>query len=242
MTDMTDMFEGKVLDNRDRILRAAADLLAKGGVDAVSTRAVAAAAGVQAPTLYRLFGDKRGLLDAVTAYGHERYLADKQSMAPSDDPVEDLRRGWDMHVDFGLTHPASYALMYDALRQDARPAADQETYRLLVGMLERVARAGRLRVPVDTAAEMIHATGMGVTLTLISTPEGSRDMGLSTRTRDTVLAALTTEPTPDLPGDVAGRALALDAVLPDQPKALSATETALLREWLHRLATTSGTT
>ncbi|WP_338419811.1 TetR family transcriptional regulator [Streptomyces klenkii] len=31
----------------------------------MTTRAVAAAAGVQAPAIYRLFGDKDGLLEAV---------------------------------------------------------------------------------------------------------------------------------------------------------------------------------
>lgn len=228
------MTEVKVLDTRDRIVVAAAELLAEGGPDAVSTRAVAAAAGVQAPTLYRIFGDKRGLLDAVTAYGFERYLADKQSMAPSDDPVEDLRRGWDLHVEFGLTYPAFYALMYG--RQGERPAAAEEAYRILLGMLERVARAGRLRVPVGAAAEMIGAAGVGVTLSLIS--RGAGDTGLSARTRDTVLAALTTDAAPAPPGDVASRALALDAALADPPSALTAAETALLREWLHRLATT----
>jgi AcrR family transcriptional regulator len=34
----------------------------------VSTRAVSAAARVQAPTICRIFGDKRGLLDAVARY------------------------------------------------------------------------------------------------------------------------------------------------------------------------------
>jgi AcrR family transcriptional regulator len=60
---------------RERILQAAARLLAESGGDPVSTRAVCAAAGVGAPTLYHHFGDKDGLLDAVVAYGFERYLA-----------------------------------------------------------------------------------------------------------------------------------------------------------------------
>src|SRR5918997_166322 len=98
-------------DARARILAAAARLIAEAGRDAATTRAVAAAAGVQAPTLYRLFGDKQGLLDAVTAYGFERYLAEKKTLVPSDDPVADLKRGWDNHVEFGLTHPAFYVLM-----------------------------------------------------------------------------------------------------------------------------------
>ncbi|MBC8122483.1 MAG: TetR family transcriptional regulator, partial [Gemmatimonadaceae bacterium] len=54
----------RVDDVRARIVVAAAGLIDSGGRDAATTRAVAAAAAVQAPTIYRLFGDKRGLLDA----------------------------------------------------------------------------------------------------------------------------------------------------------------------------------
>jgi AcrR family transcriptional regulator len=59
---------------RARILAAAAALIADGGRDALTTRAVSAAAGVQAPTIYRLFGDKSGLLDAVAELGFAAYL------------------------------------------------------------------------------------------------------------------------------------------------------------------------
>ena len=52
-------------DARARILRAATELLATGGRDAVTTRAVSAAAGVQPPTIYRHFGDMQGLFEAV---------------------------------------------------------------------------------------------------------------------------------------------------------------------------------
>ena len=49
-------------------MEVAARLLREQGAAAVTTRAVAMAAGVQAPTIYRLFGDKDGLLDAVAEY------------------------------------------------------------------------------------------------------------------------------------------------------------------------------
>ena len=229
---------------RERILTAAADLLACGGSDAVSTRAIAAAAGVQAPTLYRLFGDKMGLLDAVTAYGFERYLAEKKTLVPSDDPVADLKRGWDNHVEFGLTHPAFYVLMYSmysASQPERRPAAAQEAYRMLLGLLERVAAAGRLRMPPDAAARLIHATNTGVTLSLISTPVHERDADLSSRAREAILTA-TTNDAPSRPdASLAARALALDAALTQHPHPLTPTEAALLHDWLHRLATTTTT-
>src|ERR1051325_6719234 len=109
-----------------RILQAAADLLQEQGPAAISTRAVATAAGVQTPTLYRLFGDKDGLLDALASYVFESYLAEKRALEPSADAIADIRRGWDIHVEFGLRNPAFYALMYGNLRPGRRPAAARE--------------------------------------------------------------------------------------------------------------------
>ena len=84
--------------SRQRIVEAAADLLAHEGREAVTTRAVAAAAGAQAPAIYRLFGDKDGLLDAVAQHGYATFLAAKHADARPQDPVEDLRAGWDFAV------------------------------------------------------------------------------------------------------------------------------------------------
>ncbi|MFC7381165.1 TetR/AcrR family transcriptional regulator [Sphaerisporangium rhizosphaerae] len=222
---------------RERILRAAADLLTQGGREAVSTRAVGAAAGVQAPTLYRLFGDKDGLLAAVASYGFEEYLSAKRAQGRSGDPVADLRRGWDLHVDFGLSRPAFYVLMYGDARPGAGSPAARESERILAGLIGRIAAAGRLRLPVDRAARMVHAASVGVTLALIATDPGARDPELSTLSREAVLSAITTDP----PGDgggagVAGRAVALQAALaPDDPR-LTPGERTLLAEWLDRLS------
>ncbi|PJN27843.1 TetR/AcrR family transcriptional regulator [Kitasatospora sp. CB02891] len=225
-------------DPRERILAAAAELLAQGGSEAMSTRAVGAAAGVQAPTLYRLFGDKQGLIDAVVNYGFERYLAEKTSRTPGPDPVDDLRRGWDLHVEFGLTHPSFYPLMYSSDRSGEAAEAAERSGRVLATMLERVARAGRLLVPVPTAARMIRATALGVTLTLIAEPPATRDVALSTRMRETVLAAITGAPAAEV-STPAALAIALDATLPERPHRFTAAETALLREWLRRLTDVS---
>jgi AcrR family transcriptional regulator len=218
---------------RERILQAAARLLAESGGAPVSTRAVCAAAGVGAPTLYHHFGDKDGLLDAVVAYGFERYLAEKRARPSTGDPVEDLRRGWDAHVEFGLAQPAFYALMYGAGRSAG--AASEEAHRILLLTTEAVSRAGRLRVPVHTAARMIQAACMGVTLRLISSTGETTD--LSARTREAVLAAVTTDEAGDRPSSVSAMAIALASAIEGRaPHALTTAETTMLREWLARIA------
>jgi AcrR family transcriptional regulator len=226
------------LDPRERMIRAAAELLASGGRDSVSTRAVCAAADVQTPTIYRHFGDMRGLLDAAATRRFENYLQAKRTRPREPDPVNDLRRGWDLHVEFGLSNPGVYALLYGDPRPDDRPAAVREGDAILRGLIERIAMAGRLRVDVDRAIQMIHSACRGVALNLISTPVAERDQSLSTAVREAILSAITTDASPlrDGADDLTARcAVALKAAL-GQPPSLTRTETALLSEWLDRLS------
>ena len=232
---MTAVRSASAHDTRDKIVTAAAGLLAEGGREAVSTRAVSAAAGVQAPTIYRLFGDKQGLLDAVAARGLTTYVTSKAAVKPGDDPVEDLRKGWDLHIGFGLANPALYSLIYGDPRPGAPAPAAIAAADILAVHIRRIAEAGRLRVPEERAAQLVHAAGSGTTLTLIGLPEDRRDPALSHTARDAVIAAITTDdPATDEPGP-AGAAIALRAVLPET-SALSAHERGLLEEWLDRIS------
>jgi AcrR family transcriptional regulator len=219
-------------DTRQRIIGAAAKLVAEGGIEAASTRAVASAAGVQAPTLYRLFGDKQGLLDAVAQHGFDAYLAGKQAQLRTDDPIADVGRGWDLHVEFGLANPGLYVLMYGAVRPGH--AVPLEGRRILAAMLERAAAMGRLRVPPETAAEIVSAASVGITLRLIATPEDERDPELSGRARDRVLGAVSADGDGD--DGLAVHAVALRAALQERPDVLGEAETALLLQWLARVA------
>ena len=233
---------GKRAGTRERIVRAAAGLLAEGGREAVSKRSVAAAAGVQGPTIYRIFGDMRGLLEEVASFGFNEYLREKASREPVENPVEDLRRAWDLHVGFGLDNPAIFTLMYGDPRPDEETAADRESFGVLVGMVSRVAEAGRLRVGVERAARMVRAASTGVVLSLIAVEEEDRDPGLSEAIRESTLAAVTTDAAPGPETGQAGhdrvpdRAVALKAVLPEVPAGFMPSESALLCDWLDRLA------
>ncbi|SCL72705.1 TetR/AcrR family transcriptional regulator [Micromonospora peucetia] len=228
---------------RDRIVRAAATLLAEGGREAVSTRAVSRAAGVQAPTIYRQFGDMRGLLDAAASYGFAAYLHAQAAGDLAGDPVDDLRRGWDLHVGFGVANPAFHALVYGDPRPGETPTAARVAADILRQLVHRVAETGRLRTGVDEATEMLHATGCGITLTLIRTPPAQRDPALSARAREAVLAALVTDSAAARATSRADRpvrhAVALRAALDTLTTDLTTAERALLAEWLDRIARTA---
>lgn len=247
-SELADEAIGERRDQQQVILQAAADRLTEQGPAGISTRAVAAAAGVQTPALYRLFGDKDGLLDALASYGFESYLAEKRALEPSEDAIDDIRRGWDIHVEFGLRNPAFYALMYGNLRPGRRPAAAQENSEILRRLLERARQQGRLRVPVETAARAIEASTTGAVLLLLAQPEGDRDPAPLARLCDTVIDSIVSdaEPGGDVRTSIAGRALALLAALGDGPDddpvvgaGFTAAEAAVLREWLNTLTRSS---
>jgi AcrR family transcriptional regulator len=222
---------------RERIVEAAAALLTEGGREAVSTRGVSAAAGVQAPTIYRIFGDKQGLLDAVASHGFAEYLRDKTVRERHPDPVEDLRRGFDLHVGFGLAHPALYALIYGDPRPGVESPVEREAGAILAGLVRRIAEAGRLRVSEERAAHLVHSAGRGVTLTLIGMPPDRRDPALAEMAREAALAAVTTDAAAGTPPDEGPitTAVALRAALPRLSR-LSTAERGLLKEWLDRIA------
>jgi AcrR family transcriptional regulator len=223
---------------RGRIVEAATTLLREGGRDAVTTRAVSAAAGVQAPTLYRLFTDMSGLLEAVAADGFGRYLAQKHSLALTDDPVQDLRRGWDTHVRFGLENPAHYLLMYGHSTPGSPSRAATQSLERLRMLVERIAVDGRLSVGVETAVAMVHSAGVGLTLNLIGMPPDDRDPDLPDRLREAVIAAITTA-APSSPPTPSARAVGFKAVLDQTGGLYSTGERALLEELLDRAATAS---
>jgi AcrR family transcriptional regulator len=218
---------------RVQLVEVAARLLATEGPDAVTTRSVALAAGVQAPTIYRLFGDKSGLLDAVVAHGFASYVAQKH-IDPDADPVQGLRAGWELHVGFGLANPELFRLMHTALRTPGGRAAASTGVGVLQARVHGVAEAGRLRVTERRAVELIQAAGTGVVLTLIDQAEGERDDALADTAWESVCATILTDASAAVTGPAAA-AVTLRAALPGLT-ALTSAERALLGDWLDRIA------
>ena len=229
---------------RERILQAALALLESGGVEAVSTRAVSAAAGVQPPTIYRQFGDMQGLLNAVASVGFTAYLRTKTAQAPLSDPVEELREGWRTYVGFGLAHPHLYTLMYASSQTSMEAPAALEAAAVLRALMRRVAEAGRLAVSVERAAIMIHAAALGTALSLLGDRTGDSDSSgdgeLSEQMLEAVLNTVLvpsagTAGVPVQQSQAAAHAVSLAALLPGLQARFSEAEHALLLDWLRRL-------
>jgi AcrR family transcriptional regulator len=222
---------------RAKIIASAARLLQEQGPQAVTTRGVAEAAGVQAPTIYRLFGDKDGLMDAVAEHVMATYVSAKAATvaaasADEIDPLEDLQYGWQSQIDFGLANPALFRLLSDPDRVVHSPAA-QAGHHVLRSRVHRIAQTGRLAVSEQRAVDLIQAAGIGAIQTLLSRPSEQRDPDLADALLTAVLSQIITDPPEHTDHRPRASAVALRSITP-QLDMLSESERQLLAEWLDR--------
>lgn len=222
---------------RDAIIEVAARLLSKEGPNAVTTRRVAAEAYVQPPTIYRLFGDKDGLLDAVAEHVMATFVEAKTAdvaAATADglDPIDDLRAGWETQIEFGLANPALFSLLNTPGRGTDSPAA-LAGLEILRSRVHRVAASRRLAVSEQRATDLIRAAGSGALFTLLTKPPEDRDLDLPAAMFEAVLREILVD-APERPDDSQrATTVAFRAIAPDLP-ALSAAERSLLLDWLDR--------
>jgi AcrR family transcriptional regulator len=231
---------------RTRILETAAGLLAQSPDADISTRAICDAAGVTAPTLYHHFGDKDGLLAAVVDFGWAAFLETKRAVAAvvHDHVADDVRAGWDNHLEFARENPSFYKLMWSPTVA-ANSGAVREAYQMLYDRLELGAGRGQLRMSAETASRIVLSATTGAALSLISQPDLYGDGTFATQLREAVIAWITvpqdpastahqpergTEPT------IASTAATLSSRLAAENTPLTAPEVALMQQWLTSLA------
>jgi hypothetical protein len=123
---------------------------------------------------------------------------------------------------------------------------------MLLSLTRRIARAGRLKVEPELAAQVVWAAVYGVTSMLSSRPDFGWHAALSVTVREAVISAITVPEREDLSGastaipEMAGaEALRLLGLLEDHDgggdsegllQGFSGAEAALLKEWLGRIA------
>ncbi|MFE9769051.1 TetR family transcriptional regulator [Streptomyces sp. NPDC005808] len=155
-----------------RILDACADLLDEVGYDALSTRAVAQRAGVPIGSVYRFFGNKRAMADALAQRNLERYAERVTLRLQETDEEGEVPSGWRAAVDavldeyIGMKRTAPGFSLVDFGNQipvgsRAEPntrVADRLT-ELLAGYLDRTPDEDLRRVflvAVESADTLVH--------------------------------------------------------------------------------------
>jgi AcrR family transcriptional regulator len=98
---------------RQAILQAASRLFAEQGYERFSLRQVAEWIGYSATTIYLYFKDKDDLLFAVADEGFARFGQQLAAAADgADDPIARLGAIGRAYIDFGLSNPVHYQLMF----------------------------------------------------------------------------------------------------------------------------------
>lgn len=129
---------------RDQLLTAAEHLTAEGGIDALSVRSAAGAAGTSTRAVYALFGSKDGLVQALAQRAFELVMESVGAIPLTDDPGEDLVtgavRGFRV---FALKHPDLFRLFFTAEQVRGRLSVETNATRLaaLALLTQRVERA-----------------------------------------------------------------------------------------------------
>jgi AcrR family transcriptional regulator len=161
------------MDTETMILDAASALLEVQGPGGLTTRAVCEAAGIKSPTLYHHFGDKDGLERALIRRGLADFMRRKRQTPASAEPLDQLRAGWDVALEFALKRPALYALLSHHAR--AQPAVIADAYALMHSRVQRLVDMGRFRGPVDAAALVVWAASQGA-LSLVHLGASRKDI------------------------------------------------------------------
>jgi len=126
-------------DLRTTLVRVGSELLEREGLDALTMRAVARAAGVSHAAPYHHFADKTALLAAIAARGFQ--ALDREITERGGGAAADRLQGAAMtYVSFAVDHPELFRLMFSSVTSspDGDPglrSAAQQAYRHITGTL-----------------------------------------------------------------------------------------------------------
>ena len=129
----------------ERVLRAGVELLGREGVDALTARRLARAAGTSPAAIYELFGDKAGVVRALFFAGFEHLAAGLGEPGPAARDPGALLGLAQRYRGFVVANPAWSALMFSRPFAQFDPGPDE----LAAGAAVR----GRITAAIDAAIE-----------------------------------------------------------------------------------------
>ena len=182
-------------------------------------------------------------------FGWAAFLETKHTVAAvvHEHIADDVRAGWDNHLQFARENPNFYKLMWSPAIA-ANSAALREAYQMLYERLKLGAARGQLRMSAETAARTVMAATTGAALSLISQPDLFGDGTFATHLREAVIASITVPEdaaltpkrrAPAAEPTLATAAATLSSKLAAEDTPLTGPERALMQQWLSTLADTS---
>jgi AcrR family transcriptional regulator len=188
---------------REAIVEVARDVIAADGVRALSLRPLAARFGVTAPALYAHFDSKESLLAAVAEEEFASLIAHLEGAVTGlADPVARIKAQCRAYVDYALSHPAFFEIIFVFRPAWApQPAAEElpiasKSFEISAVAVEDAIAQGALRETDALKASLtIWAAIHGVASILLARPDLGADYEseLITSVIDSVVAGLSTE-------------------------------------------------
>ena len=114
---------------KQKILDAARELFVEHGYEAVSMRKIAEKIEYSPTAIYLHFEDKDALLDELCGNDYRTLAHRFIDFAQIKDPIERLRRSGLAYLDFALSHPQHYRLMFMTPTPDRPPSAENLAYK-----------------------------------------------------------------------------------------------------------------
>jgi AcrR family transcriptional regulator len=139
-----------------KIVAAARRIVREQGCEALTQRAVAAAVGVKAPSLYKRFRDKAALLGAVRAEAFVDLEARLRAAAQGQPPAAAFLRIAAAFRAFAAECPDLYRLMFDPALQSVDRAAESRALAPFEAALRNMVGAGQGASAAHAALSLLH--------------------------------------------------------------------------------------
>ena len=152
---------------RSRILDAARELFASEGVDSVTMRRIAERIEYSPTAIYFHFKDKEALLAELCDCDFRAFARGFNEIARIADPVERLRAAGRAYVEFGLSNPSHYRLMFMTPKATeastiAKGNPEEDAYAFLKGIVAELMATGRFRDEVTDLELAVQVIWSGV--------------------------------------------------------------------------------
>lgn len=136
-------------ETRARVTCAARQVFTAKGYGAATIADVAQAAGVAVPTVYKLYGNKRSLLAAVSEDWAQQFAPRRFADVP-EDPLEAIRwwantarRQWEYGLDIGIIYAGAVTTEPEVRKElEPRLAARERTIRTVIERLSHILQEG----------------------------------------------------------------------------------------------------
>jgi len=131
----------------EALMRAAAELLATEGPEALTVRRISATAGCSTMGLYSRFGGKDGVIERLWLDGFTRLRAAVEASPVTDDPLHDLEQIGVTYRRWALENATSYGIMFTRSVPDFVPSAEAKevsirTFAVVVDAVRRAQAKG----------------------------------------------------------------------------------------------------